>query len=121
MTCEVAIMNRRALVLAADSAGTVTTWAEGRRESRYFKGENKIFQLSEVQPIGLMTFGNADFAGVPCELIVRRFRSEIGARSFNDVSGYGDELLSYLRDNTKLFPPTHREKTFRRKAFAAVI
>ena len=34
------------------------------------------------------------------------------------MSGYGDELLSYLRDNTKLFPTIHREKTFRRKAFA---
>jgi hypothetical protein len=37
------------------------------------------------------------------------------------VSGYGDELLSYLRDNTKLFPTTHREKTFRRKAFSVGI
>jgi hypothetical protein len=37
------------------------------------------------------------------------------------VSGYGDELLSYLRDHTKLFPTTHGEKTFRRKAFAVGI
>ena len=65
-------MNRRALVLAADSAGTVTTWVNGRRERRYFKGENKIFQLSESRPIGLMTFGDADFVGVPWELIVKK-------------------------------------------------
>lgn len=37
------------------------------------------------------------------------------------MSGYGDELLSYLRDHTKLFPTTHGEKTFRRKAFAVGI
>jgi hypothetical protein len=30
-------------------------------------------------------------------------------------------LLSYLRDHTKLFPTTHGEKTFRRKAFAVGI
>lgn len=114
-------MNRRALVLAADSAGTVTTWVNGKREERYFKGENKIFQLSETQPVGLMTFGNADFAGVPWELVVKKFRMELGPRSFKHVSGYGDELLSYLRDDTKLFPTTHREKTFRRKAFGVAI
>jgi|SRR5580700_8222231 hypothetical protein len=120
MTCEVAIMNRRALVLAADCAGTVTTWVNGRRERRYFKGENKIFQLSESRPIGLMTFGDADFVGVPWELIVKKV--SLGtAKSFKDVSGYGDELLSYLRDHTKLFPTTHGEKTFRRKAFAVGI
>ena len=62
-----------------------------------------------------MTFGNADFAGVPWDVIVKRFRSELGAKSFKDVSGYGDELLSYLRTHAKLFPATHREKTFRRK------
>ena len=48
MTCEVAIMNRRALVLAADSAGTVTTWVNGNREERYFKGENKIFSCRRL-------------------------------------------------------------------------
>ena len=29
MTCEVAIMNRQALVLAVDSVGTVRTWLYG--------------------------------------------------------------------------------------------
>ena len=68
-----------------------------------------------------MTFGDADFVGVPWELIVKKVSLGTGAKSFKDVSGYGDELLSYLRDHTKLFPTTHGEKTFRRKAFAVGI
>jgi hypothetical protein len=46
MTAEVAIMNRNALVLAADSATTVTAWVGGEKETRYYKGANKLFQLS---------------------------------------------------------------------------
>ena len=41
-----------------------------------------------------MTFGDADFVGVPWELICEKgFARELGAKSFKDVSGYGDELL----------------------------
>jgi|SRR5215813_6676404 len=50
MTCEIAIMNRHAIALAADSATTVTQWVEGRPQHRYFKGANKI--LLEHAPGG---------------------------------------------------------------------
>jgi len=46
MTAEVAIMNQHALVFAADSATTVTHWLKDKAEKRYFKGANKLFQLS---------------------------------------------------------------------------
>ena len=54
MTSEVCLMNRLAVVLAADSATTVTQWTERGPEERYFKGANKIFQLSDHHPVGLM-------------------------------------------------------------------
>jgi hypothetical protein len=38
----------------ADSASTVTHWTEKGSEERYFKGANKIFQLSDHNPVGLM-------------------------------------------------------------------
>ena len=56
MTCEICVMNRHAAVLAADSASTVTRWVDGTLETRYFKGANKIFQLSHHQPVGVMIF-----------------------------------------------------------------
>ncbi len=45
-------MNQHAVVLAADSATTVTMWVDGERENRYFKGSNKLFQISAMQPVG---------------------------------------------------------------------
>jgi hypothetical protein len=78
MTSEICVMNRHALVLAADSAVTVTRWEKGRKEERYFKGTNKIFQLSAAKPIGLMIFDTADLQRVPWELIAKDFRDELG-------------------------------------------
>lgn len=48
MTCEIAIMDRQAVALAADSATTVTQWDDGKQEQRFFKGTNKIFQLTDL-------------------------------------------------------------------------
>jgi hypothetical protein len=54
MTCEVALLNRRAVALAADSATTVSYWRGGERKERYVKGTNKLFNLSAHHPVGLM-------------------------------------------------------------------
>ena len=52
MTSEVCLMNRRAVVLAADSATTVTYWTDKGKEERYFKGANNIFQPRISIPSG---------------------------------------------------------------------
>jgi hypothetical protein len=43
-----------------------------------------------------MTFGDADFVGVPWELIVKKVSLGTGCKIVQGRSGYGDELLSYL-------------------------
>jgi len=48
MTAEVCLMNRLAIVIAADSASTVTQWTEKGSEQRYFKGSHKIFQCQTI-------------------------------------------------------------------------
>lgn len=112
MTTEVVIMNRRAAVLAADSAGTVTSFANGKAETRYFKGENKVFQLSEHHPIGLMTFGNAHVLQVPWDIVVKLFRRELGNRSFPTVEGYAEAFFDYVEQNHAVFPTDAREAAF---------
>jgi hypothetical protein len=58
-------MNQRALVFAADSAATVSYYSPtGKRMTRYFKGANKLFQLSAAHPVGLMINGSASLHGV---------------------------------------------------------
>ncbi len=104
MTAEICMMNRLAVVLAADSATTVSRWMDGKKEERYFKGANKVFQLSTMHPVGLMIFDSADVLSVPWEVIIKSFRAFLEKKSFNTVEDYAKELLAYLNDNQRFFP-----------------
>jgi hypothetical protein len=95
MTSEVCIMNRLAVVLAADSAITITRWSDDGMERRYFKGANKIFQLSNYHPVGIMIFDSADIHRVPWEIVVKDFRRHLDAKSFNTVDGYAKSSLIF--------------------------
>jgi hypothetical protein len=104
MTSEICMMNRLAVVLAADSATTVSHWNGGQREERYFKGANKIFQLSDSEPVGLMIFDSADLLRMPWELAIKTFRKQLGSKSFNTVDEYANEFFIFLNDNHGLYP-----------------
>lgn len=104
MTSEICMMNRLTVVLAADSATTVSHWSGGKREERYFKGANKIFQLSDTEPVGLMIFDSADLLRVPWEIAIKSFRKHLGKKSFNTIDSYAKEFFSFLSDNQSLFP-----------------
>jgi hypothetical protein len=104
MTSEVCVMNRHAAVLAADSASTVTRWDGEKHETRFFKGANKIFQLSHHQPVGVMIFNSAELLRVPWEIIIKTFRDHLGSRSFNDLSEYASEFFLFLHGNQQLLP-----------------
>lgn len=103
-------MNRHAVVLAADSATTVTHGYSTDQEVRYFKGANKIFQLSDHHPVGMMVFDSADLLKVPWELIVKSFRRRLGEKVFNTLQEYADEFFDYLKTNFQLFPNEVRQK-----------
>jgi hypothetical protein len=104
VTSEICVMNRHALVLAADSAATVSWWENGRTEERYFKGSNKIFQISNSEPVGIMIYDSADLQRVPWEIIVKTFRSHLGTKSFSSLAEYGKEFFSFIENHRGLFP-----------------
>jgi hypothetical protein len=55
MTAEVAVLNRYAVALAADSAVT----AEGADGAvQVFQSVNKMFALSYRHPVGIMVYGS---------------------------------------------------------------
>ena len=56
MTAEVAVMNKGAVALAADSKVTIG----GGGSEKTHETVNKIFTLSKVHPVGIMIFGSAD-------------------------------------------------------------
>jgi hypothetical protein len=103
-------MNRRSLVLAADSAATVSRWERGRKEERYFKGSNKIFQLSNVEPVGIMIYDSADLHRVPWEIIVKTYRKNLGTDSFPSIEEYGRAFFSFVEQNRGLFPTDYLDE-----------
>jgi len=105
-------MNQHALVFAADSATTVTMWINGERRTRYFKGANKLFQLSAVHPVGLMINGSASLQYVPWELIVKEFRKSLGGDSCRKLAEYAPRFFEFIRNHRGLFSGAARRSAF---------
>jgi len=89
MTAEVVLMNKQAVALAADSAGTV-----GEKISN---SNNKLFTLSKWQPIGIMVYDSAEIMGYPWETIIKMYRRHLGKKKFGKLHGYVGDFLNYLR------------------------
>jgi len=90
MTCEVAVMNKRGVALAADSAVTL---GEG---NKVYHTAEKLFQLSSSAPVGIMTYGLADIMGVPWETVIKIYSRELGARVFDRLEQYADDFLRFI-------------------------
>lgn len=89
MTAEIAILNRSAVALAADSAVTVG-------KERVWKNTNKLFSLSSRNDIGVMIFGTGDFCGVAWEIVIKQFRKHIGPRIFKKLGDCTKEFNAFL-------------------------
>jgi len=112
MTSEVALMNKSAIALAADSATTVTYWEKNEPKTRYFKGANKVFNLSRRKPVGVMTYASANLQGVPWEIIIKAYREYLGPKSHDHLGGYADDLIEFIGSNAAIFPADVQEKQF---------
>ncbi len=92
MTAEIAILNKSAVALAADSKVTVSS---GGQEKTY-DTVNKLFTLSRVHPVGVMIYGNADFMGFPWETIIKEYRKSKGTLSESKIADWGSDFLEFL-------------------------
>jgi len=81
MTAEIAIINRSAVTLATDSAVTLTV----RGNEKIYNAADKLFELSEINPIGVMIYNNLDFMGVPLEVAIKEFRRKFARASYASV------------------------------------
>jgi hypothetical protein len=109
VTAEIAIMNRSAVALAADSAVTIS----GPNGNKIFDTANKLFALSKHHPVGLLIYGGADLLDVPWEVIVKEFRAELGKEAFRTLPEYGQALVKYLTGNARYFPQAQELKCAR--------
>jgi hypothetical protein len=116
MTAEVAILNKSAVALAADSLVTVQTVRS--MPKTYIV--NKLFTLSKYEPIGVMVYGNAQLLGVPWETIIKIFRQHLRDAAFDQVSEYAHAFASFLAANRELFPKEVQEFHFEQAAIASL-
>ncbi|MBD2107284.1 hypothetical protein [Nodosilinea sp. FACHB-13] len=115
MTTEVAIINRQAIALAADSAVTISLVVGNRLAggTKIFNTANKLFSLSRFEPIGVMVYGDASLTGVPWESLIKVYRAKLGKTYFPTISAYAEDFLNFLSNNTHYFLPEDQERSFR--------
>ena len=95
MTALVSVMNKHAVVIAADSAITVTT----PYGHKVINSANKVFALSKYHPVGIMFCGNANFMSTPIEVIVKLYRKQLKDRCFATISEYLSDFLGFIKNN----------------------
>lgn len=100
MTSEVLILNKRAIVLGADSAVTTS----GGEHPRYSKTANKIFELSRNGAVAAAIYGSAQIDTLPWEVALKLFRSQFADAALSRVSDYSAALIAFLSANERLFP-----------------
>ena len=97
MSAGVIIMNKNAIALAADSAVTIGN------HLAIHNSANKVFALSKVAPVGVITYANATFMDIPIEVIIKQYKHDLGCKKFDKLSEYLEDFLSYLTQNQSLF------------------
>jgi len=105
MTAEIAILNKHAVALAADSAVTIG------RNLKTYNSANKLFMLSKYEPIGAMIYGGAEFMGIPWETIFKDYRLRLECNRFDTVDEYCQDFRAFLADESSLFGEKRKEFT----------
>ena len=97
MTTEIAILNKSAVALAADSAVTISSGHNN--ESKIYNSVNKLFALSKHHPVGIMIYDSAQVMGIPWETIIKSYRKKLSVNVKDTVEEYVNDFLSYLKEN----------------------
>jgi hypothetical protein len=108
MTAEIAIMNKLAIALAADSAVTI-----GGQQQKIYNTVNKLFTLTKYQPVGILIYGSANFMGVPWETIIDFYRRKIGKGNFETLDEYAEDFIKFLEQERKLFSDDEQKNYIR--------
>lgn len=91
MTAEIAILNKSAVALAADSAVTISA---GSSQEKIYDTADKLFELSDHQPIGVMINNDMNFMEVPLPVLIKEYRR--GGHRFRRVQDAAADFLKYL-------------------------
>ena len=92
MTAEVAVLNKAAVALAADSA--MTTYVRGI--GKIYPAQ-KLFPLARNEPVGVMIYHSSELLGIPWETIVKMYYDRSGASNCSQetVTAYLHDLMTF--------------------------
>lgn len=111
MTAEIAILNRIGVALAADSAVTISS---GQGDAKVYDSAEKLFELPG-RPVGIMVHGNADFMGIPAEVIVKGYIAWMQTKEPH-LSLYAQNFLTYMRHHVE-----YEESAVRKRVASIVV
>jgi hypothetical protein len=112
MTAEVAVLNRSAVALAADSAVTLSGMNPASEVTKVFQNENKLFELSKVFPVALMIYNATSFFEVPWEVIIKDFRKEEGDAPSENIFDWAERFRDYVSNHPIFKPTVGQQKDF---------
>ncbi|MBV8976565.1 MAG: hypothetical protein JO261_12970 [Alphaproteobacteria bacterium] len=110
MTSEIAVMNQRAVALAADSAVTLIDGSTVvvRNDTR------KLFNLLDGRPVGVMFFGVADIMGHPWEQLIDHYQKKVRPKAFAHLNDYALSFTGALDNLNEFFPPDRQKDDYKR-------
>jgi hypothetical protein len=111
VTAEIAVANRAAVALAADSAAALDLPSG----VKVFNTMTKLFTLSRRHPVGVMVYGSAEVAGIPWETAIKAYRESAGDEWLTELPAYGEALLGFF-ETSPLITSEMRETMFSRAA-----
>ncbi|CAM6393692.1 hypothetical protein [Citrobacter freundii] len=105
MTAEIAVFNKSAVALAADSAVTIS----GGGKHKIYNGAEKLFALTKHHPVGVMVYGAGDLCSAPWELVIKAYRKKIGDSHFPNLEDYVNDFFDFLEKSRDIVTPGMRE------------
>jgi len=100
MTAEIAVMNKSAIALAADSASTI----QSPSGFKIYNTVNKIFRLCQREAVGVMIYGNAEIMDMPWETVVKSFRAKTQDCQDATLEEVAQRFLEFVKKWVSDFP-----------------
>lgn len=107
MTAEIGVLSPIGVALATDSAVSV-----GLDASKIFTSADKLFELSERAPVGVMVYGSAGHLNIAWETTIKLYRRQLGDATFPRLRDYVVDFVRYLTSNP-MFPASAQESWMR--------
>nr|DAT09067.1 MAG TPA: hypothetical protein [Caudoviricetes sp.] len=93
MTTEVIIKNKSGLVMAADSAVTISNiFTTGK----VYNSANKLFSLSKYDPIGILVYNSVNINQIPVEIIIKEYRETLKSKQYPTLEEYFSDFVNFI-------------------------